>query len=62
MPNGKKGKSDHYRDPLPTRLRMLIKERDVTHEQLGQAVGVSRGSIGQYVNGDSTPKYDTLTY
>lgn len=61
MPNGKKGKSDHYREPLPSRLRELMKENDVTHEQLGKAVGAGRGSIGQYANGDSAPKLETLT-
>lgn len=60
MPNNKKGCPDHYNDPLPKRLRDLIKERNITQDELSKAVGVSRGSIGQYANGDSTPKYDAL--
>lgn len=60
MPNNRKNSPDHYNDPLPSRLRKLIKDHNITQDQLSKAVGVSRGSIGQYVNGDSTPKYDAL--
>ncbi len=60
MPNNKKSCPDHYNDPFPSRLRQLIKDHDITQDQLSKAVGVSRGSIGQYANGDSSPKYDAL--
>ena len=60
MPNKKKGSFDHYNDPLPSRLRALMKDHNITQDQLSKAVGVSRGSIGQYANGDSAPKYDAL--
>ncbi|WP_212953462.1 helix-turn-helix domain-containing protein [Shouchella tritolerans] len=45
---------------VPERLRALRKERQLTQEQLGELINVTKVSISGYENGNRTPDTDTL--
>ena len=59
-------KADRYKDPLrcndpfPTRLRDLMKERDVTQKTLADAAGVKRQTISAYTDGSADPTLPKL--
>mgnify|MGYP004589926473 CR=1 FL=1 len=52
--------SEKYNSPFATNIRSLMEERGITQDELAQAVGRTRQTISQYVNGISEPGYDTL--
>ncbi|AST97926.1 helix-turn-helix domain-containing protein [Shouchella clausii] len=45
---------------VPERLKALRKERQLTQEQLGELINVTKVSISGYENGNRTPDTDTL--
>ncbi|ALA50964.1 transcriptional regulator [Shouchella clausii] len=45
---------------VPERLKTLRKERQLTQEQLGELINVTKVSISGYENGNRTPDTDTL--
>lgn len=51
---------EKYSAPFPTALRKLMEERGETQENIAKAVGKTRQTISQYVNGVSEPGYDAL--
>lgn len=54
-------KKERYNDPFPSRLRELIRERDVTQEQLKDVLSLSkRQSVTSYVDGETLPTIDKL--
>ena len=52
--------SEKYNSPFATNIRSLMEERGTTQDELAQAVGRTRQTISQYVNGISEPGYETL--
>lgn len=51
---------EKYNAPFPTQLRNLMDTKGETQEGLAKAVGKTRQTVSQYVNGISEPGYDTL--
>lgn len=52
----RKKKSFDYNDTFPTRLRNLINEsKDITQDKVAEIVGVTRQTVGNWCNGDSSP-------
>lgn len=47
---------------LPTNLRYLRKQKDLTQEQLAQKLGLKRAMIGAYEEGRAEPKLITLQH
>lgn len=47
-------------DNFPSRLRELRTSNNLTLEELGKKVGSTRGTIGNYENGNKKPSLDTL--
>lgn len=46
---------------FPTRLEQLMKtEPRTSHEELGNAIGVTRQAVGHYVRGQSSPSWEVL--
>lgn len=41
------------------RLRVILAEKDMQHEDLRQMVGVSRGTLSQIINNKTVPNFDT---
>lgn len=41
-------------------LRRLMKEADVTQDQLAETIGISQGSVSRYLGGKILPDWDTL--
>lgn len=60
MPRVRTSKPDNYNEPFPKNLRMLMKKRNVTQEDLGKALGKTRQAVGYYAEGSSTPDIQTL--
>lgn len=58
----RKKKSFDYNATFPTRLRLLIDERnDVTQDKIAEMLGVTRQTVGNWCNGDSAPDAVSLT-
>lgn len=51
---------DNYHSELPTRLRKLMEQKEITQEQLANYAQVSRQSISKYANGETCPNSDQL--
>ena len=60
MPRMRTSNPTHYDEPFPKNLRMLMKERNVTQEDLGKVLGKTRQAVGYYAEGSSTPDIQTL--
>ena len=60
MARNKTSIEEKYNAPFPTALRALMEERGETQENIAKAVGKTRQTISQYVNGISEPGYDVL--
>lgn len=52
--------NEKYNSPFAKSIRSLMEERGMTQDELAQAVGRTRQTVSQYVNGISEPGYDTL--
>lgn len=52
--------SEKFNSPFAKSIRSLMEERGMTQDELAQAVGRTRQTVSQYVNGISEPGYDTL--
>ena len=50
-----------YSDSFPTKLSDLMRERKVSQDTLGKAIGVRRQTISLYMNGSSKPDIIHLT-
>ena len=46
--------------PFPSMLRRLMKERGITQEELGKAIGKARPTISCYTNGSAFPDAETI--
>ena len=51
---------DKYFDILPTRIRELVSENNITQNALAKEIGVTRQAISQYCDGSSVPNADKL--
>lgn len=51
---------DETRNLFPLRLRYLMETTYTTQGQLADAIGKTRQTVSQYVNGISEPRYDVL--
>ena len=62
MPRNKNEKeiSEKFNAPFPTRLRILMAEQEKTQEDIAKAVGKTRQTVSQYVNGVSEPGFEAL--
>lgn len=60
MARNKTPVAEQYNAPFPSALRILMKERGKTQENIAKAVEKTRQTISQYVNGVSEPGYDVL--
>lgn len=60
MARQKRDIAEKYNSAFATRLRQLIKDRNVTQDAIATHVGVSRQTVSQYVNGLSDPGFETL--
>ena len=60
MAGRNKADSEKYNSPFAKNIRSLMEERGMTQDELAQAVGRTRQTVSQYVNGISEPGYDTL--
>lgn len=60
MARVKKGFTEKYCSPFATNMRILMKERRITQDELAAKIGKTKQSVSQYVNGDSEPGYETL--
>lgn len=52
---GKKRTSKAKRPDWPARVQALLTRYDLTHEQLGSRLGVSRTNISQFLHARRTP-------
>ena len=48
------------KDLFPQRLVLLRNEHNVTQEELGEVLGVSKGSVSKYEKGTAKPSYKNL--
>ena len=48
------------KDLFPQRLMLLRHEHNVTQEELGEVLGVSKGSVSKYEKGTAKPTYKNL--
>lgn len=48
------------KEPFPTRLRELIKEKNITQNELASKIGVTRQAISLYTSGQSKPDISIL--
>lgn len=60
MARVKKGFTEKYCSPFATNMRILMKGRRITQDELAAKIGKTKQSVSQYVNGDSEPGYETL--
>ena len=60
MARVKKGFTEKYCSSFATNMRILMKERRITQDELAAKIGKTKQSVSQYVNGDSEPGYETL--
>ena len=61
MSNVKKNeKIDKYNSYFPKLLRQLMDEKNVTQEELAEETGVTRQTIAQYKDGNTTPDIETF--
>ena len=51
---------DRFNAAFPSNLRSLLKEKDVTQQELADSIGKSRPVVGSYANGVASPDLDTL--
>ena len=51
---------DKYFEILPTRIRELVSENNITQNALAKEIGVTRQAISQYCDGSSVPNADKL--
>lgn len=56
----KERKADKYYDTFPTKLRNLLKARNITHTSLASHLNISRQSISQYCDGSTQPNIETI--
>ncbi len=56
----KERKTDRYNNTFPTKLRELLKARNITHASLASHLNVSRQSISQYCDGSTQPNIETI--
>lgn len=42
-------------------LQRIMKEKDISGNKLAKAIGIDRSSISKYINGESSPRIDTLS-
>ena len=47
-------------DKFAKTLTLLRQDRNITQEELGKAIGVSRSAVGMYERGERHPDYETL--
>lgn len=60
MARGNKTIEEKYNSPFASNIRKLMLERGVTQDELAHAIGKTRQTVSQYVNGISEPGYSTL--
>lgn len=60
MARVKKSFNEKYNSPFATNMRILMKERRITQDELAAKIGKTKQSVSQYVRGDSEPGYGTL--
>lgn len=60
MARKKKIIQDNYNAAFPSRLRECVKNRGVTQSDIATALGKSRQAIGYYMDGTSSPDWETL--
>lgn len=61
MPRKPNTGGDHYYDPFPSRLRRLMRERNVRQAELSDVLGLgSRQAVAKYTDGSSSPTGDKL--
>lgn len=46
--------------PFPTRLRSLLAEQRMTHQNLADILGVSRQAVSNYADGSSSPSWESI--
>lgn len=60
MARGNKTIEEKYNSPFASNIRKLMSERGITQDELARAIGKTRQTVSQYVNGISEPGYSTL--
>lgn len=60
MARGNKTIEEKFNSPFASNIRKLMSENNVTQDELARAIGKTRQTVSQYVNGVSEPGYDTL--
>lgn len=61
MARSKKNVGEKYHSSFAVNLRKLMKDRDITQDELSKVVGKTRQTVSQYINGYSEPGYNTLS-
>lgn len=52
---------DRYNAVLPTRLRTIMENHHITQQNVADAIGKSRQTVGFYTTGVSAPDWETIT-
>lgn len=60
MPRKKKEQGDAFGKVFPSRLRDLMRSEDATQQSLGEKIGKTRQMVGYYMDGSSSPDWETL--
>lgn len=60
MPRVKRNIQDRYNSPFAKRLRDLLKEKNITQNQLSKIIGKTRQAVNNYTLGNTAPDSDTL--
>lgn len=60
MPRKQNTSSDNFNTALPSKLRTLLKDRNVTQQELADYLGKTRQIISKYADGSCAPDWQTI--
>jgi transcriptional regulator with XRE-family HTH domain len=61
MPRKKTVISEDYNKPFPERLRTIMTQQEKTQQEVAQALGKTRQAVSYYMDGSSSPDWETLS-
>ena len=60
MPRKRESLPEDYNSSFPIRLRYIMKKQNKTQQEVADAIGKTRQSIGYYADGTSSPDWKSL--